>query len=116
MDMTPARGPTAASTTENGTILGAMDMVPTRTQMDSCTKGASNRGNSMDGVFWHALIVVTPDTHSHMKATFPMTGSMGEGRPHFQIGRDTKGVSTLACFTNKANTATSTVVSTRETS
>ena len=71
---------------------------------------------------WHGRGVLACSDHRDDRHRFSyegdfsiMTCSMGKAKPHFQMGRDTKGVSQLACFTDKANTAMVTVMSMRET-
>ena len=59
------------------------DMGPSHFQTDTCTKGASDRGHSMDKVFSHVLIAMIPVILAHMKGNFPMVGFMGKVKPHF---------------------------------
>ena len=59
----------------------ATDMGPSHFQTDS-TKGASDRGHSMDKVLLHVPIAMIPLILAH-KENFPMVAFMGKVKPHF---------------------------------
>ena len=58
------------------------DMGPSHFQINTCAKGASDRGNSMDKVFSHVPIAMIPVILAH-KENFPMVVFMGKVKPHF---------------------------------